>query len=200
MRQEDKIRRAQMLYSKGRLHESEACWLEALTYGESAEIYYGLGLISHSRGRIPEATERFSQCLALDANHTNAIFYLGLIAQQADRRDDALRAYGKVIQLQPQHLGALHRISQLTGTPDNRTPDHPTSDASTLGPRESAFGLPRSEKDAKVLEEELTKQIVAQRNAEWRATPLPGKIFTIVFFVFLLGFFLAGAIMVIGEM
>ena len=68
-----------------KLMQVAAKWTE--THPNDTEAWYELGLAQEKLSKVDEAKQSYQQSITLDANNTNALFRLGIIAQSAGDSD-----------------------------------------------------------------------------------------------------------------
>ena len=67
----------------------------------------GKGESLYAQGNITEAIQYYNQVLAIDLNHTGAIYDKGLALDVLGKHEDAIAHYDKLLSLQPDNLNAL---------------------------------------------------------------------------------------------
>lgn len=61
----------------------------------------------YAQGNITEAIQYYNQVLAIDLNHTGAIYDKGLALDVLGKHEDAITHYDKLLSLQPDNINAL---------------------------------------------------------------------------------------------
>jgi len=105
---------AKALLEQGRLAEAQAAYQQLS--GDPrlrAQCFYGLGLISLKKQDLSSAHSWLSKTVDEDPRHLNARFYLGEMAASRGDKGLATRLYAEVLALNPQHVGALKRITSV---------------------------------------------------------------------------------------
>jgi protein O-GlcNAc transferase len=68
--------------------------------------------LHHRVGRFSEAERLYGEVLALDPNHAQATFHLGVLALQAGRHDDAVAMFSRATALTPNNAGAFANLGE----------------------------------------------------------------------------------------
>jgi tetratricopeptide (TPR) repeat protein len=89
---------------------------------ELGESYYGKGLIRFGSGQLMDAEAFFEKCLKIHPSHTNALYYLGEIAERRHDAGAARQFYWKVLEINPNHAGAKRKIGPVSATDKETSP------------------------------------------------------------------------------
>jgi membrane protein YdbS with pleckstrin-like domain len=110
---------AKELYKAGKYEDSRVAFNRVINLSveanDSAEGFYGLGLIDFSRGDLKAATGNFRRCLQFDPINANACYFLGEISARQNLPNDAEGFYRKALELNSAHRGARQRLDALRG-------------------------------------------------------------------------------------
>ncbi len=69
------------------------------------QIFYELGLLYYNQKRdLDQATKYFAKTIALDQNHANALYALGIIMREKGKKEMANQYFQRVFELNPSHL------------------------------------------------------------------------------------------------
>lgn len=92
---------AKKLADKGQLEEAKRVCLDYLSQNNlDAQAYFLLGLLYHASGKEKEAEELFNRTLYLEPKHSEALIYLGLLAEKKGdmKKADLYRARVKRVE------------------------------------------------------------------------------------------------------
>ena len=84
----------------------------AAAAGKSPAAWYSEGIARKNEKKWPEAIKAFQNCVALDANHSNAWCYLGWALEQRDGKlsEALIEPYTRCIALDPKHAMAHNNL------------------------------------------------------------------------------------------
>lgn len=99
---------------EGKLEDARGLYLRELRSAPGdVPTLIDLGCLLLDLNRIAEAGEKFRRVLELDADHPEAHFHLGEIAQRQHRTREALASYRRVLQKDPAHADVRRRLARL---------------------------------------------------------------------------------------
>jgi Tfp pilus assembly protein PilF len=102
VRASEAIERAERLRREKRFDEAAAALLEALDGaepGDRAELHYRLGNVRIDGGDLDGAETSYTDCLAIDANHADAMNNLAVVYRRQGRRALFTRTYRRALWL-----------------------------------------------------------------------------------------------------
>ena len=130
--------------------------------------YLLLGMISSHNNLSLRAEENYHKVLQIDPDNTTALFFLGVIADDAHRALDAVKYYQKVVTNLPGHKAAIQRLSQLQ-LKQNNIPDNIDFLSQLASVHPENINLVIGVAQNLRLNNELTKSIKLLKNTSYRA-------------------------------
>ncbi len=101
--------------NNGDLDTSELMYRQLLADPkESADAFFGLGVIAMRRGRMDEAAGFLRACLSVAPRAARAYLLLGRIAQGNKANIEASQMYSKALELSPDLVEAQQRLHSLS--------------------------------------------------------------------------------------
>jgi tetratricopeptide (TPR) repeat protein len=140
------LSRAQQLLTSRQYKESEAAYRQLLADGShTVDSLYGIGCIRFATGELDEAGTYFTKCISLSpahAEHANALYYLGLIAEFQHHGDTARNYFQRAVFANPTHAAALRKLAAKPSSPPTiqRLGSDPQTQPSSLSPSDGKGG------------------------------------------------------------
>lgn len=104
---------AKVLIAQNKYEEARVLLENMDALGNEMNVFYELGRVYYNLGIKDKAQEEFLEVVQIEPNHSNAIYSLGLMAEEAQEYQLALDYYRKVQKNNPDNTELKERIKRL---------------------------------------------------------------------------------------
>jgi tetratricopeptide (TPR) repeat protein len=165
--------------------------LAGSTFSSDPEALFLRGVAFFRLGEFPSAENSFRGAIALDATRADAFYYLGLALERRGVTADAVKAYRAALALDPSLTKAREKLVLLGAPVEAAPPAAPSKEQRR--PMDSELMLPDEDTEFADYERRKRRKAEIDARAEFegqlKGMPAWAKVVTVVFFLFLLGFF-----------
>ncbi len=98
---------------KKALDLSPPYFLNLAAYSLQADINFNLGLVYFNEKNFDQAISQFEKVISIVPNHSNSLYFLGLIFEEKGEKEKALEYFKKVLELNPENQVVSKKIEEL---------------------------------------------------------------------------------------
>jgi tetratricopeptide (TPR) repeat protein len=107
------FQRAKHLLATGQVDESLRAFQQLVASSDrAAQGHYGIGFIQYKRGDYARAEAEFAAALRLDPRYSDALYYLGVLAEKRGAFTEAQSFYHQAVSVYPAHQAAREAIAR----------------------------------------------------------------------------------------